>query len=414
MKLWKRTVLLMLVTLFGSLLLVGGMTLYFTGRRMIESIASENAHKTELSVNMWEQFWDQSKYDRMTDVGQEAYIKFQFDSCFGSGYQLWNNQEAKINKTGYKILDIQKLDINSDDYRIQNYSGKYLMFHVKKFAKPTDSMVIQISDITNQISEVRKLAVLYVVVYSVIFIGAGMFIFFMMRRNFNAMEELQETSRKQELLLGALAHEMKTPLTSIIGYSDSLLHVKLPEEKQKRSLEHINREGHRMEALTGKIMQLVGLYQNDAIQLQNHSVRELTERVYNLEVKNLSDHGIKMTLQVEEYSMKMDMELMVSLLVNLIDNAIRASEGGSQINLQTRILQGKKTIIVQDHGLGIPEEELSKVTGAFYMVDKSRSRKAGGAGLGLALCQKIVELHHGELRIESTLGEGTTIYILFT
>lgn len=414
MKLWKKTVLLMLMTLFGSLVLVGGLTLYFTGERILNSVASEYERKTELSASMWEQFWDQAKYDRMTENGQEAYLKFQFSSCFGKGYQFLLNDEAVINETGYQLLNLEKLEIEPEDYRIQRLSGKYLMFHLRKLEKPADSLVINIADVTDRYSEIRRLVMIYCIVYLAIFFAAGSFIYLMMRKNFNAMEELQETARKQEQLLGALAHEMKTPLTSIIGYSDSLLHVKLPEDKQKRSLEHINREGHRMEALTGKILQLVGLYQNDAIQFQEHQVRDLMERVAILEEKNVKNHDMQMDMKIEDFSLYMDMELMESLLANLIDNAIRASEAGSRIVVQTMRLDGRKCIQIQDFGRGIPKEELSKVTEAFYMVDKSRSRKAGGAGLGLALCQKIVDLHHGELHIESTLSEGTTIYILFT
>lgn len=100
---------------------------------------------------------------------------------------------------------------------------------------------------------------------------------------------------------------------------------------------------------------------------------------------------------------------MISLLVNLIDNAAKASDVGSTI-----YLTGKDNVIaVRDEGCGIPEEEIEHVTEAFYMVDKARSRKAGGSGLGLALCSKIAELHGARLLIESRTGEGTTVLIKF-
>ena len=105
----------------------------------------------------------------------------------------------------------------------------------------------------------------------------------------------------------------------------------------------------------------------------------------------------------------MDLDLMTDVVINLIDNAVKASEPGSSIWLRASGHQ----IEVRDSGSGIPEEELNKILEPFYMVDKSRSRKKGGAGLGLALVQLIVERHHGNMQIESHVGEGTRMIIQF-
>lgn len=105
----------------------------------------------------------------------------------------------------------------------------------------------------------------------------------------------------------------------------------------------------------------------------------------------------------------MDIDLMESLLVNLIDNAIKASRPGDTID----VLAMNHKITVRDWGKGIPPEEIPKITEAFYMVDKSRSKKAGGIGLGLALCKQIAALHHGHLEIESWLDDGTSISVVF-
>lgn len=106
---------------------------------------------------------------------------------------------------------------------------------------------------------------------------------------------------------------------------------------------------------------------------------------------------------------KGDSDLLESLLINLIDNAAKASAPGSVV-----WLVGKKNeITVEDEGFGIPDEEIARVTEAFYMVDKARSRKAGGCGLGLALCSRIAKLHGARLVIESRQGEGTTVRVQF-
>lgn len=106
---------------------------------------------------------------------------------------------------------------------------------------------------------------------------------------------------------------------------------------------------------------------------------------------------------------RLDTDMMISLLLNLTDNACKASETGGRILIAASVGQ----IVVEDFGKGIPPEEIHRVTEAFYMVDKSRSRRAGGAGLGLALCQQIVQLHGWKLRIESAEGKGTRIFILW-
>ena len=124
-------------------------------------------------------------------------------------------------------------------------------------------------------------------------------------------------------------------------------------------------------------------------------------------------HHVQLKTEYEAFSMKMDAALMESLLVNLIDNALKATVAGGSIWVKAYEKAGKKIFEVSDTGIGIPEEELGKITDAFYMVDKSRSRKEGGSGLGLALCVKVAELHGGFLQIESQPGEGTTVRAVF-
>ena len=106
---------------------------------------------------------------------------------------------------------------------------------------------------------------------------------------------------------------------------------------------------------------------------------------------------------------RIDRDLFESLLVNLIDNGIKASDEGGVI-----FLTGQDNVItVRDEGCGIPADEIKRVTEAFYMVDKARSRKEGGCGLGLALCSMIAELHGAKLAIESEVGRGTSVSVIF-
>ena len=105
----------------------------------------------------------------------------------------------------------------------------------------------------------------------------------------------------------------------------------------------------------------------------------------------------------------MEPDLVKSLLYNLIDNAAKSIEGDGIIAVKASVIPGGCQFHVADNGRGMEEAELARITEAFYRVDKSRSRAQGGAGLGLALCKQIVELHNGSLRYESKPGAGTQV-----
>ncbi len=221
--------------------------------------------------------------------------------------------------------------------------------------------------------------------------------------------ELSKVSEQRRQMLGSLTHEMKTPMTSIIGYSDTLLHVNLKKEQQERALLHIKEECSRLERLSSKLMSLIGLYENDSICMEWVSMQQLFEQVARLEEHSLKQKGIRLECSCHMEDRQIDRDLFESLLVNLIDNGAKASEAGKTI-----CLTGEGNVItVRDQGCGIPREEIERVTEAFYMVDKTRSRKAGGCGLGLSLCSMIAQLHHASLAIESEIGKGTKVSIIF-
>ena len=198
-------------------------------------------------------------------------------------------------------------------------------------------------------------------------------------------------------------------MTSIIGYSDTLLHVNVKKEQQTRALWHIKEECSRLERLSSKLMNLMGLYENDSISMEEVPMEELFTQAARMEKYHLEQMGITLEVTCSMGKRRVDRDLFESLLINLIDNGAKASKEGDKIFLEG---EGNR-ITVRDRGCGIPEEEISRVTEAFYMVDKARSRKAGGCGLGLALCVMIAQLHGARLEIESKVGEGTAVSVIF-
>lgn len=126
----------------------------------------------------------------------------------------------------------------------------------------------------------------------------------------------------------------------------------------------------------------------------------------------LDDSGITLYVNVDECIINIDFDLIKTVLINLIDNARKASQSGSSVELTGNSVYNGYMFAVKDYGVGISEEDLPRVAEEFYMVDKSRARKQGGAGMGLALCSKIVEMHGGKLTIKSKLNEGTRVEFL--
>lgn len=217
----------------------------------------------------------------------------------------------------------------------------------------------------------------------------------------NQVKELSAESERRRLMLGSLTHEMKTPMTSIMGYASSLLQVNLKEEQKEKALRHIYEECSRLGRVSSKLMSLIGMYENESIDMEEVSLTELLERVCSLEESHLREKGMTLEYDCGTDRRFMDKDLMLSLMLNLVDNAVKAGHEGGRIFITAR----EDRISVRDQGCGIPEDEIPRVTEAFYMVDKARSRKAGGSGLGLALCDRIAGLHGAGLEIESVPGK---------
>jgi sensory box histidine kinase len=122
-------------------------------------------------------------------------------------------------------------------------------------------------------------------------------------------------------------------------------------------------------------------------------------------------NGCILTMQSNGLTVQGDADLLCDLVINLVTNAAKASTPGSAIAVCAEQADGSIRLTVQDHGQGIPADKLARVVEPFYMVDKSRSRRQGGSGLGLALCSRIAQAHGGTLAMESELGKGTTVTV---
>jgi signal transduction histidine kinase len=233
----------------------------------------------------------------------------------------------------------------------------------------------------------------------------------------NKINELEDITHRQEDFIGSFAHELKTPLTSIIGYADILRSKKLTPEMTMISADYIFKEGNRLEALSLKLLELIVMKKMD-LDIKRVNARQLLEEVSGLIDPVLVKEQISYEMTAEDAVIYVEPDLIKTVLINLIDNAKKAMEGealesAGKITVRGRREAGGYGIYIKDNGKGIPREELSRITDAFYMVDKSRAREQGGAGLGLAICSEIVNRHRGKLEFNSVLGKGTTVRLFF-
>ena len=226
------------------------------------------------------------------------------------------------------------------------------------------------------------------------------------------MQEKELEAKQKEDFTAAFAHELKTPLTSIIGYADMLGTIQLTEEERQEAYFYIYSQGKRLESLSHKLLELVSLEKHPLVE-KPISVKLVEENIRATMRPILKERNIKGRIDLEKGTLYGDYELLLSLFYNLLDNAVKAVGEGGFILMKGRFVGNAYEIKVVDNGRGMPKQEIARITEAFYMVDKSRSRKEGGAGIGMALCKQIADLHKVTVTIDSNPGDGTVVQLLF-
>lgn len=223
------------------------------------------------------------------------------------------------------------------------------------------------------------------------------------------VQELSDSARQKEDFVANFAHELKTPLTSVIGYANRIYQKELSREEQRQAAWYIWNEGMRLEALALKLMDLTVLNHKDFV-LEEMRADVLLYELTKDEQYLTKEKNVVLNCEAEQAYIKVEYDLFKSLILNLIDNSIKA--GASQIHLKGYVDADLYYVIqVEDNGCGIPKNEIKRITEAFYMVDKSRSRKLHGAGIGLSLAKKIAEIHGSNLVFESDGSSGTKVSI---
>ena len=218
-------------------------------------------------------------------------------------------------------------------------------------------------------------------------------------------EKLQALNDRQSRFVADLTHELKTPLTSMIGYADLLRSAPLDESRRRAAADAIYHESTRLESLSQQLLALQGL-QTDGVTLGSVPVAAVFADV----ARSLPDAALDCDAPARA-AVRADRVLLADLLRNLVLNALHAEPKDGTVHLTCAEAGGQWQLTVRDNGCGIPAGALPHLTEPFYRVDKARARANGGSGVGLALCAEIAAAFGTKLEFESTPGEGTTVAI---
>ena len=229
------------------------------------------------------------------------------------------------------------------------------------------------------------------------------------------LEELKQTEAVRREFSANVSHELKTPLMSISGYAELMMNGMVRPENIKDFSGRIYKEANRLGNLVADIIQLSRLdeQQDSNVAMENVNLDELAEDV----VSNLIEHARKKDIRMEYYGKSVEIlgvrHVLYEMLYNIADNAVRYTNPGGHIRIYVVKKGDKPYYMVEDNGIGIPKSEQKRIFERFYRVDKSHSRQTGGTGLGLSIVKHGAMLHHAQINVDSDLGKGTKMELLF-
>jgi signal transduction histidine kinase len=375
--------------------------------------------------------------------------------------KLMNSDKILFSNIPSSAKDNMKVeDLNNNDYRIQvmNKGGiNYLYINGKLSTETGSYTLVYVIDLTELYNQKAQLNHYLISVSTVVEIILALILLLLLRKltypiramqnitnkiaggvyderislpgkdefhdlaeNFNQMAssiqekiaELDKTAQDKQRLVDNLAHELRTPLTAIRGFAEYLQNPNSRENDRIKATGYILSETDRMQKLAFKLLDLA-LVRNSTLDLQKIMTIDLFNDVNVVLEPKLKQKNIKLDMDDSLKEIIGDAILLQSMLVNLIDNAVKASLNDSRIQLLA-YFDTMPILEVRDFGCGMEEDQTTLVCEPFYRVDKARSRSSGGMGLGLSLCREIAHLHGAEIRINSKIGEGTKVVVCFT
>ena len=218
----------------------------------------------------------------------------------------------------------------------------------------------------------------------------------------------------QKELVADVSHELKTPITSIMGYADTLLEGGYDEETQNKFLNVIASESRRMARLVTDLLTLSRYDSNKKkTRKENFDLGDLVKRCQEklaIEIKK-KGHTVNSFVTADVPPVYADKDDIERVVLNILTNSIKYTPDNGEIKIYVGFVYNDAYIKIFDNGIGIPEDDLSRIFERFYRVDKARTREMGGTGLGLSIAKEILDKNGGSIDIKSKVGEGTEVVI---
>ncbi len=309
-------------------------------------------------------------------------------------------QVVHINKSAMRLLGI-KSDLDTFDEIIKKI-GVNVEFDKIMYLPNYKSIETKIT------VEDNTLNIVFVPFFSDILSPMGVI---MMVRNITETVKL-DNLRKE--FVANVSHELKTPLTSIKGYSETIMNGDLTYQEIIRFSKVINQEANRMDRLVADLLQLSRFdYKKVSWKKMMFSIVDMSNNIiekmrYAASQKN---HNLECVVTVQPPNVYADRDAIEQVIMNIISNSIKYTQPGGDIKIYIGSINNGAYIKVVDNGMGIPEKDLNRIFERFYRVDKARSRQMGGTGLGLSIVKEMIDGNEGTIDIKSVVNEGTEVII---
>ena len=310
-----------------------------------------------------------------------------------------NNKLIHANSIAKKILNISEKDFNRE---INLKSINLYNIDYKKVETLKGEELTKISDTFYKIK--------YAPYKSDAFINSGLII---VLQDVNK-EHMLDIMRKE--FVANVSHELKTPITTIKSYTETLLDSDLDKFSQKKFLKVIDRENSRMSRIVTDLLSLSNIdYNRDNLNFVRFDTYEFIDEAIESQSLLITQkkHKIELDIDMDIKDIYADKNGADQILTNIISNACKYTPDFGKISISAKNLDDFVEIKVSDNGIGIPKEDLPRITERFYRVEKGRSRAMGGTGLGLSIANEMIKSLGGSLKVESIFGEGTSITLLF-
>ena len=231
----------------------------------------------------------------------------------------------------------------------------------------------------------------------------------------NMAESLQQTERQRREFIANISHELKTPMTTIAGYTDGILDGTIPPESEKKYLQIISNESRRLSRMVRRMLDVSQLQAMDPLRGGNHfDICESVRRVLISMEQKITDRNLDVVAEIPEEPIlvKGDNDMITQVIYNLLENAAKFARAGSDLYLSVALVDGKARVTVQNLGETIPAEELPLLFERYHKSDKSRSEDKDGVGLGLYIVKTILEQHREKILVTSEDGVTTFSFAL--